>query len=193
MPNYKYWNKYGPFGIEMNPKWVVNNDFRKVIYTKQKGIKFSIFKRNFESALSELDRVVYAEYPDDASRHMAYTNKNVAGDLGARKWVEFLTIFEYMEPHKNSFEREWRFVRKEPLYNNDSIPIIVDNLNNDRGWSKHIYPLKFESSDAVRIHAEKHSKAYIRKRLPAEYSGIEINTTLNKAFQRIQSLTRLFR
>lgn len=193
LPNHRYWSKYGPFGIEMSPKWVIESGFHRVNYINPEGIKFHLLKKHFDAALSELDALVYAEHPDDAFRQMAYTNKNVAGVLSAMKWVEFLTAFEYMEPYENSFEREWRFVRKEPLYNDDSIQVMVDNLNNDCGWSRHIYPFKFECADVVRIHSEENIVEELRKILPSDYSGIEIDTTLNKTFQRIQSLMRLFR
>jgi hypothetical protein len=191
LPNYKYWGQYGPFGLEMNPKWVVENGFHNVNYIKPCGLKFRRLKIKFDYALAELDAVIDSEFPDDAFRQMAYTNKNIAGVLGAKKWVEFLAEFEYMEKYKNSFEQEWRYVRKEPLYNCDSIPVIIDNLNNNRGWSKHIHTFKFSPKDLVRIHMEEADKERFREVLPSGYSGIEVQTTINQAFQRMQSLKRL--
>jgi len=190
-PSFKYWRKYGPYGIEMDPKWVKLNNFRKVLYTKNKGLLYRHLKRFCDSALLDLDSKIHAKFPDDAFRHMSYTNKNVALVLGAKTWADFLTVFEYMEPNYNRYEREWRYVREDPFYYSESIGDIISSIKRDLGWSRLVYPLKFECNDVVRLYAFDKDKGVMREKLPQEYSGLKISCALNNSFMQMQSLTRL--
>ncbi|ALQ54595.1 hypothetical protein PI2015_1287 [Pseudoalteromonas issachenkonii] len=190
-PSLRYWEKYGPFGIEMSPDWVIEKRFQKVRYIERHGRERDRIKAFFDEAIEELDGIVNSQYPEDGFRQMAYTNKIVAGLLGARKWAKFLTLFESMEPYENSYEREWRFSRPDPLYNNDPIPKVVDNLNNDRGWSRHIYPLKFSDSDVLKVHVSRDCVKELQEMLNDMQSDLKISTALNKLLSAEKLLATL--
>jgi hypothetical protein len=190
-PSFRYWEKYGPFGIEMSPCWVAEQGFQKVRYIKKHGKELDGIKVFFDEAIEELDDIVNSQYPEDEFRQMAYTNKIIAGVLGARKWTEFLTNFENMEPYENSYECEWRFSRPDPLYNDDRIPSVVDNLNNDRGWSKHIYPLKFSGSDVLKIHVNGDCAENLKSQLSDVQSNLKVSTALDKLLHAEKLLAAL--
>jgi len=191
IPSLRYWEKYGPFGIEMSPDWVVEKGFRKVRYIKSQGRSRDRIKAFFDEAIEELDDIVNSQHPEDGFRQRAYTNKAVAELLGARKWADFLTHFEIMEPYENSYECEWRFSRPEPLYNDDPVSQVVDNLNNDRGWSRHIYPLKFSGSDVLKVHVDRDCVEELESRLSDVHPDLKVSTALNKVLHAEKLLATL--
>lgn len=191
VPSLRYWDKYGPFGIEMSPEWVAENGFRRVHYVKKNGRNHRRIKAFFDEAIEELDEIVNSQYPEDGFRQMAYTNKAVAGLLGASKWVNFLNFYETMEPYENSYEREWRFSRPDPLYNDDPIPQVVDNLNNDRGWSRHIYPLKFSVSDVLKIHVGRNCIKELKCKLGDVNPDVKVASALNNLLHAKKLLATL--
>jgi hypothetical protein len=178
LPNSKYWKKYGPYGIELHPSFVENAGFRRVIYLDKDSRQFSRIKSDFDDALRQLDQKVYAKHPNDSFRHMAYTNKRVAALLGARKWADFLTEFEYMEPRHNRFEMEWRYARPEPYYDDRPFSVIRNAVNDDANFARYTIPLKIKRADVLRVHVPFADKDALHLALP-EYQGIEINHTLN--------------
>ena len=191
IPHVKYWDKYGPFGIEMSPMWVMENGFRRVHYIKRHGRKSDKNQVVFDEALKELDDIVNSKHPEDEFRQMAYTDKVVARFLGAQKWADFLTFFEITEPYENAYECEWRFSRSDGFCILDPIEQVVDNLNNDQGWSKHLYPLKFARSDVIKIHLGRNCAKELKSGLSNVYSNLKVSTALNKLLHAEKLLATL--
>jgi hypothetical protein len=183
LPSVQYWKKYGSYGIELHPTFVETTGFRRVNYVNQRSREFRQLKSRFDEAILQADQKVYAKHPEDTSRQMAYTNKNVAAILGATKWARFLSEFEYMEPHPNKFENEWRYVRPEPLYSNRTLGDVIAAVNDEESFAKYTYPLRFKPQNVLRLHTGAGTPEELRRRLPEEYRKVEINSTIGKVFR----------
>ena len=73
----------------------------------------------------------------------------------------------------------------------DPIEQVVDNLNNDQGWSKHLYPLKFARSDVIKIHLGRNCAKELKSGLSNVYSNLKVSTALNKLLHAEKLLATL--
>jgi hypothetical protein len=67
---------------------------------------------------------------------MMLENKALAGGMGAEVYHKMLTLYEYMEPERNSSQVEWRIVERHPFYHNavERNALIQEILHNARTW-----------------------------------------------------------
>lgn len=168
-------NKFGKYGIVVSDSWAVQQNAQRVIYVEQEGLVTgalrSIFKIGYDDCKSRI------EYPDDTAWTMAYENKAVAGAVvGASLWANLLQLYEYMENAVSAAEREWRIVNPDPYYNlaGNRTEEIVDNVSPPQGWGIYTNVLKFEPKDVREIICPKSDIEKLRKKLPEEYSKIDI-------------------
>lgn len=174
-PNFLFWRKYGPFGIEMKPSFVDQTGFRQVEYVSSVGTRINALRSRFEDAINDLDACVYKEHPEDGFRKMAYTNKFIAQLVGANKWSEFLSEFEYMEPVENRFEQEWRYSRQEPFYYDErSKKDVIDAVNDSQSWAKYSFALHFSKDDVKSLYAPFDYIVALRSQIPDEFKDIAI-------------------
>lgn len=189
-PGKRFIRAFGPFAIEMSYTWIAANSFRQVKYLRKHGFYRWALSFLVHDALADVDRAVNAQYPEDSFRKMAYTNKNIAGILGATKWAQFLAVYEYMEPHKHKYQHEWRYARPEPFYNNDPIERTAKLLDQDAGWTRFVSTLQFKPADVVRVFAPPAEHEELMRMLPTDFSDVAIEATSNQPLhstQRIQN------
>lgn len=174
VPNVRYWRKFGPFGVELAPKWVDQAGFSKVLYLDTNGPEFLEHKRFFKQAVADADRAVQAQHPEDTFRKQAYISKNVALILGAHLWADFLTQYAYFEAYKHRYQREWRFVREVPFRRTETFTEVLQSLETDAGWSRLIYTLPIPRAAVIRLIAPNASIPLLRKELPPNYRDVPI-------------------
>lgn len=179
-PGKRFIRDFGPFAIEMSDTWIAANSFRQVKYLRKHGIVRRALSFLVNDALADVDRAVNAQYPEDSFRKMAYTNKNIAGILGATKWAQFLAVYEYMEPHEHKYQHEWRYARPEPFYNNYPIERTAKLLDQDAGWTRFVFTLKFKPADVVRVFAPPAEHDGLMRILPTDFSDVAIEATPNQ-------------
>lgn len=168
-PKSRFVKQFGAFGVEMSSKWVVENDFRPVLYVRESGPGYQLMKSRFDEALEDLETRLSKEPKDDAFPKMAYTNRNIAGWYGAIKWVEILDWFECMEPYKHKYQREWRYSRSDPYYGQHSVEELVDDLRRKDNWTQFIHVLKFEPTDVLSIFLPQAYHGQFRHEAPHPY------------------------
>lgn len=162
--------KYGDFGIIMSQHWYLKNGANRVFYLKNKGFVFSLFKLLFSFAYKDFLKNV--RYPDDKYYWMGYENKKIAESIGARKWVEALNIYEYIQPYKDKREREWRIVNQMPLYSfADSKEEIIKNIDPPQNWAQFIHVLKFNEEDVYAFVCPKNKMDVLKTHLPINYQS----------------------
>lgn len=170
-PNKSLVQRFGMFGVCLNRNWVIQNGFRPVLYIKEKGFLHKVFQTRFDEALRELDSIIENEPKDDAFPRMAFTNQAVSMWLNAKKWSEFLEIFQYMEPVKHSYQSEWRFCRTKPMHNQQTVEEMKRYVKSKSGWTLGISLRKFEPEDVTALFLPKHFEEDTKVAIPAPYNG----------------------
>ncbi len=165
---------FGPFGVELKSEWVKTAGFREVSYVEDQGQKYEILRSKYQDALIDLESRLASEDPTDQFPLMSFTNVNCAGWIGAEKWVNFLLLFETMEPYKHRKQREWRFSRPIPYYGDHSVDELVDDLRRKDNWTQHIHLLKFGVADVSSIFLPRKHIADFRLTAPTQYRAQRI-------------------
>lgn len=166
---------FGPFGVELSEAWVEAIGFQEVIYVADRGPSYEHFRSQYQDALVDLEARLASHDPTDHFPPMAFTNVNVAGWIGAEKWVKFLLLFERMEPYKHRKQREWRFSRRDPYYCNHGVGELVDDLRRKDNWTQHIHVLKFHATDVSSIFLPRQYVVEFRQTAPTEYREHRLN------------------
>ncbi len=106
---------------------------------------------------------------------MAYHNLAMASVIGAPEWAQLLSIFQFMAPVEDEWEREWRIVQKHPVY---SIPRTgsdaVAQVSPPRGWAKVVNALKPTSAAIVALIAPAGCSSQLRCALPESFRSVGI-------------------
>lgn len=165
--------EFGKFGIVFDPSWVSNRKFRKVIYIKEDTKLHYDLKKLFEVAESELITKLSKRSPDNIYSNMAWTNKNMALMHGARKYGDFLSLYEILEPHGNKWQNEWRAVQNEPFYTDGSTEDHVKSISRP-GWNNIIMTLKFEPKDVLHFVTKLGNVSLLKNALPKDYKDKEV-------------------
>jgi len=103
--------RFGSFGIIVSWEWALAQDAQRVIYVDEAGPIASTFAWLFRLAKQELERAVGGK-----PSPMTLTNKAMAFTKDSTMYARLLTLYEYMEPERNSGQLEWRIVNKIPQY-----------------------------------------------------------------------------
>ena len=127
----------------------------------------------YRDAEEELKQCIDERPKGDGFPNKAYTNKNVAGILGAIKYVNFLNIYELLEPYKNGWQNEIRSIQKNPMYTDCSTVELIDNISKP-GWFNTIMTLKFEDKDVSHFITTSELRTTLKKSLPDKYQGKQI-------------------
>lgn len=100
---------FGGFGIAVAWDWVLRNNAQRVIYLGE-GSVTDTFAWLFQFARQELER----KSPEPVLE-FTMANRAVAG-MYSQLYGHLLTLYEFMEPERNSSQVEWRVVNKLPAY-----------------------------------------------------------------------------
>lgn len=148
----KHRERYGQFGIEVDPTWAVNVGAQPVHYIKDGSVTAIALKRLFVSRAKEVAREEQ-RYPGDTFRTMGYQNSAAARAIGAPNWADMIDLYQFTAPSEDEWEREWRVVQSFPNY---SSPMSADEavklVSPPVGWSQITAVLKPPSSAIRAIH-----------------------------------------
>jgi len=164
---------FGNLGIVFNSEWVINEGFKKVWYIKENTRRYKRLKAFFDIAEEELRHCINQRSPNDAFLNMAYTNKAVAGVLGAEKYYRFLSAYEYIEPAGNRWQNEYRFVQKDPFYTEENTTELIQSISSS-GWCNDLMTKKFVPSDVSHFVTQRRYVDVFRNSLPEEYKDKEV-------------------
>src|ERR1044071_2339849 len=103
--------RFGAFGIVVSWDWANANEIQRVIYVDESGQVAATFAWLFRLAKQEIERAVGGK-----PSRMALANKVFAMTTGSTMYSRLLTLYEYMEPERNSPQVEWRIVNKVPQH-----------------------------------------------------------------------------
>jgi hypothetical protein len=108
---------------------------------------------------------------------MAYENKRVASAIaGSRLWANLLQLWEYMEPERNSQQREYRIVNPDPFYSLSTDKAeAIRSVSPPQGWAKHTNVLAVSPADIVRLVCPIGERRHLRAMLPEEFKDVKIS------------------
>ena len=164
----KHINQFGAYGISFKDSWVISKQFKPVIYLRESSRQHIELLNIYKDAEEELIRCIEKRPKDDEFPNMAYTNKNVAGVIGAIKYVNFLNIYEMLEPHANGWQNEIRSIQKDPLYIDGNTEELVNNISQP-GWCNMLMTLKFDINDVSHFITTDDLLNNIKSSLPNKY------------------------
>lgn len=100
---------FGDFGVVVTWEWAIHHRAQRVLYVGD-GPVFRAFKWLFEFGKQEILR-----HDPEASKRMSLTNRAVAM-MYSQMYGHLLTIYEYMQPERDSSQVEWRIANPIPEY-----------------------------------------------------------------------------
>ena len=125
---------FGPFGLVVTWEWALEHDAQRVTYVDLQGPVASEFAWLFRFARQEYERAAQ-------SRVHARDLENKAAASFARStvWSRLLTLYEYMEPERNSSQVEWRIVNGLPQYHSGSTraEVVSELLASAKRWGEY--------------------------------------------------------
>jgi hypothetical protein len=104
-------DRFGAFGIVVSWDWALRNDAQRVVYVDVEGPVASELAWLFRFARQEFERAA-----GGAVHAQTLENKAAASFARSTLWSRLLTLYEYMEPERNSAQVEWRIVNRLPQY-----------------------------------------------------------------------------
>jgi hypothetical protein len=166
----KHREDFGGFGIGVTWDWALSNGAQRVIYISDDGPVFETFGWLFKLGKQEFDQ----RSTDRAGMDMALKNKAMASVGRAFLYARLLSLYEYMEPEKNSSQVEWRIVNKIPLYQDgaNQEEIVAKLLEMVRTWKIGAVPLN--PGDVMMILCPQDRAAELREALPARFKDVTV-------------------
>lgn len=104
-------NRFGAFGIVVSWDWALRHEAQRVMYVDIQGPVATELAWLFRFARQEFERAA-----GGAVNAQALKNKAMASFARSTLWSRLLTLYEYMEPDRNSAQVEWRIVNRMPQY-----------------------------------------------------------------------------
>jgi hypothetical protein len=158
---------FGEYGIVMSWEWVIEHAAQRVMYIGE-GSVLQTFSWLFEFATQELER----NSGDKAPQFAGFSK--VAAGAYSQLYMHLLTLYEFMEPERNSSQVEWRIV--------NTLPHSVDLSDREAMMRKLIAEastwntgtVKVEAEDIVMIVAPLKHIEELRGQIPASFRGVPI-------------------
>jgi hypothetical protein len=164
--------KFGPFGIVVSWEWALSNDAQRVIYLDESGPVAQTFAWLFRLAKQELDRATNGD-PGE----MMLTNKALAFTAASTMYARLLTLYEYMEPERNSAQVEWRVANKVPQYHHGTPRAeLVDELLRTAKLWKNFGSVRVEPNDICALICPRAKKKELTKLIPVEFGDVPVLT-----------------
>lgn len=165
--------RFGLFGIMVSWEWALSHDAQRVIYVDERGPIAETFAWLFRLAKQELDRVTGGK-----PSTMTLTNKAFAFMKPSTMYARLLTLYEYMEPERNSAQVEWRIVNKLPQHHDTTKSrgeLVRDLLEAAKLW-KSFGCVRVASDDVHAFICPRGAKADLKTALPDEFLAVPILT-----------------
>jgi hypothetical protein len=174
--------QFGEFGIAVTWEWALRHNAQRVIYLGD-GSVMSAFAWLFQFARQELLR----KSPEPVVE-FTMSNRAVAG-MYSQLYGHLLTLYEFMEPERNSSQVEWRIVNSLPAYMDltDRTALIRKLIEQARAWK--LGTVSISPKDVTMLIAPSKQIKGLRSTIPAEFRHIPIAPlTRNSHLSRIISL-----
>jgi hypothetical protein len=161
--------RFGPFGIAVSPQWALAHHAQRVIYVDRAGPVLDTLRWLFALGKQEFD----ARVPDAGIDSMALKNKAMAGMYGAALYANLLTLYEFMQPERDSAQVEWRIVEKLPAYHDeaDRKKLIVELLETVKVW-KHFGSVRIDPPDVMALVCPRKDVGRVRTALPDKFRHV---------------------
>jgi hypothetical protein len=165
--------RFGAFGVVVSWEWAFSHDAQRVIYVDEGGPVASTFAWLFRLGKQELDRAT-----GHAPSPMTLANKAMAFTKSSTLYARLLTLYEYMEPERNSGQVEWRVVNKIPQYHDTGKPkdeLVRELLEASKIW-KNFGSIQLSARDVHAFICPRGAKPELQKNLPDSYRDVPILT-----------------
>ena len=161
----------------MTDRWAKAQKAQRVIYVDEVGPVSDMWLALFTKAYEDMKTSIGES--DDVFRKMAYENKVVAGLVGAEIFPYLLQLYEYMEPGIVAHEREWRVVKKEPLYSlSPSKTEAIAAVSPPQKWAKYLNALHAPREGVRALVCPAFSREKLLATLPEEFKVVPIIETV---------------
>lgn len=157
---------FGDYGIAIRWEWAQRHNAQRVIYMGDGPVMYA-FAWLFRYARQELERACPEKVTEG---HLV--NRAIAA-LYDQVFAKLLTLYEYMEPERNSSQVEWRIVNPLPYYHDmsDSNRLVKELL---AYASKGINTLKLGASDIDFLVCPRRQVKRLRAVLPDSFQDVPI-------------------
>lgn len=164
---------FGDYGIAVSWEWARKNHAEAVLYLRLEGPLFDIWKHIFTTAYR--DAKMWSEdeqHPWDGP--LAIFRSTMAAQNRAIDWAVLLKIHEYMQPHRDSAQVEWRIVNKYPFSFSakDKAGMIEQALKLADTWQ--LANLRLQPDDVNYLICPLGTETELRDKLPSGFSSCEI-------------------
>lgn len=173
---------FGEFGVVVTWDWALRNNAQRVIYLGD-GSVTDTFAWLFQFARQELER----KSPEPVLE-FTLSNRVVAG-MYSQLYGHLLTLYEFMEPERNSSQVEWRIVNQLPAYVDltDRAAMIQNLVQQAKSWK--LGTVRVAPEDVTMLIAPPKDIDRLRTTIPAEFRGIPIiPLTTNRWISRVAAL-----
>jgi hypothetical protein len=162
--------KFGAFGIVMSWDWALQNDAQRVMYVDAEGLIAPELAWLFRFARQEFERA-----SGGSADARALDNKAAASFAKSTLWSRLLTLYEYMEPERNSSQVEWRIVNRLPQYHSGTTraEVVSEILSAVKIW-KNFGSVPITPNDVHAFICPRGEAPKLRALLPPQFSGIPI-------------------
>lgn len=173
---------FGDYGIAVSWEWALRQNAQRVIYLGD-GTVMNAFAWLFQLAKQELQR----KSPEPVAE-FTLANRAAAG-LYSQMYAHLLTLYEFMEPERNSSQVEWRIVNSLPHYMDltDRAAMIEKLVRQAVTWK--IGTIRVDPEDVTMLIAPRSKIRDLRSVIPSAFRGIPIApVTMNKVASKFISV-----
>jgi hypothetical protein len=165
--------RFGAFGIVVSWEWAFSHDAERVIYVDEGGPVASTFAWLFRLGKQELECAT-GRVPSP----FVLANKAMALTQNTTLYARLLTLYEYMEPERNSAQVEWRIVNKIPQYwdTTKNRSELVRELLEASKLSRNLGSVGVAPNDVHAFICPRSEKRDLEARLPEQFASVPILT-----------------
>jgi hypothetical protein len=164
---------FGRFGVAVSWSWAASNGIDRVIYVREDGPVFALWRFLFQSAYQDLKTRESSGSPSWGG--MSAYNRAMASSIGAAGWATLLRLYEFMQPQADSDQAEWRIVNRQPFHfaSRDKNQQIKQALEMSKTWQ--LANLRLHPRDVELLVCPKASVAELRAVLPEDFRHTSIH------------------
>lgn len=173
---------FGEFGIAVTWDWAIREGAQRVIYLGE-GSVTDTFAWLFQFAKQELER----KSPEPVLE-MTLGNRAMAV-MYSQLYAHLLTLYEFMEPERNSSQVEWRIVNSLPAYIDltDRVAMIQKLIQQAKSWK--LGTIRVAPEDVTMLIAPPKDIKNLRSAIPPEFRRVPIvPLTANPWISRVIAL-----
>lgn len=158
---------FGEFGIAVAWDWAIRQNAQRIIYLGE-GSVTDTFAWLFQFARQELER----KSPEPVDE-FTLGNRAMAV-MYSQLYAHLLTLYEFMEPERNSSQVEWRIVNSLPTYMDlaDRPAMIQKLIQQAKSWK--LGTIRIDPEDVTMLIAPPRDIENLRSAIPPEFRRVPI-------------------